>query len=79
MGIAVCPLVETDQLQLFRHPGLAFCLRHAGQLQAKSYIFFNRAPRQQCKLLKHHGNMVHAKLAQLLIATRSNINRCTVR
>ena len=74
MGIFACPLVKAHQLQLRIHLGFTFRLRHPRQLQPKTNIFSNGAPWQQSELLKHHGHLALADMAQCGLITGHDVD-----
>ena len=62
--LAVGPLRQVHEGQLFVHLGAALVGGLSCQFKAKADIVAHRAPRQQAELLEHHGDGGQAQAAQ---------------
>src|SRR5690606_4171455 len=62
--LALCPALQADKFTLLTGFGQAFFLAHAGNFQAESDIFLDRAPWQQTELLEHHRDSFGTQMAK---------------
>ena len=62
--VLVRPGVEANELQLPIDALLELGLRNAGKLEPEADILAHRPPGQECELLKNHGDLLLADMAQ---------------
>jgi len=58
---AACESDESDHLERRAHPALCFLTANSERLERELDVAFNGTPIQQCRMLKHHRDLVEAQ------------------